>query len=395
MFRVNRFLIILSVMLSAIGVSSCGNPSIHGMMGMGGIPVESVVLSASPVSQSAIYQATLISRHSVQLQPQVGGQISEIDVTAGDRVRAGQQLIVIDKRKQEASLESSRADLEVAKATLNNYVIQKKAMESALDLNKKLYDRYNALYEKKSVSKQDLEKYTDSYNKAQVDLDANAAQIAAQNAAILRAESEIKAQEVQLQYFKISAPYSGIIGDVPVKVGNQVTESTVLMSITQNNPLEINVGLPVEKVFEIHNGLPVEVLDNNDNVVGKSKISFISPKVDSDTQTILVKAILPNPKEVLKADQSVKVRVIYDRNPGILVPTSAITHLGGQDFAFIINKKGDKYFVSQIPVKLGDIQDNKYVVLAGIKAGDNIVSNGIQKLMDGAPVTILSGKGLK
>jgi multidrug efflux pump subunit AcrA (membrane-fusion protein) len=130
-------------------------------------------------------------------------------------------------------------------------------------------------------------------------------------------------------------------------------------------------------------------LDNNDKVIGSSKVSFVSPNVNTDTQTILVKAILPNPSETLKADQSVKVRVIYNQRPGILVPTEAISHFGGQDFAFILNKKGNLFFAKQQTIKLGDLQGDKYVVLSGLQTGDHLVSQGIQKLMDGAPVTIL------
>lgn len=377
--------------------------SVPGGMG-GGVPVEAVTLKSEPVAQSSIYQANLISRHSVALQPQVSGQIAKISVKAGDRVSAGQLLIQIDKRKQEAALNSARADSATAKAAiaqtksmLINYQVQRKALESNLELNKKLYDRYTALFKQKTVSQQDLEKYTDNYNKAKADLDANTAQIEAQKALIDAAKStyektlfSIKEHETQLQYYNISAPYSGIVGDIPVKEGNYATSTTQLLTITQNDPLEINVGLPIDKVFDTQTGLPVEVLDNVGKVIGSSKISFVSPKVDTSSQTILVKAILPNSKGILKADQSVKVRVIYEKAPGILVPTGAVSHLGGQDFVFVINQKDNKTFVKQLPVKLGELQGDKYVVLSGLKDNDQIVSQGIQKLMDGAPVTILT-----
>jgi len=403
MINIKSKLVAISALACLIfGVTGCGQKPFMGAIG-GGVPVNATVINAVPVSQSGIYQATLISRYSVTLQPQVSGQISSISVKAGDRVKAGQLLMVIDKRKQEATLNSSYADAESSKASISNaksmlytYQMQRKALESNLDLNKKLYDRYTYLYSKHTVSKQDLEKYTDSYNKAKSDLDANTAQIQAQKAAIeaansnyVKAKFSIKEQQAQLQYYEITAPYSGIIGDIPVKVGSYVSGSTQLLSITQNDPLEINVGLPVEKVFDIHTGMPVEVLDNNGNVVGRTKISFVSPNVDTSTQTVLTKAILSNKNGILKADQSVKVRVIYNQSNGILVPTSAISHFGGQDFAFVINKKDKLTVVKQQPVKLGEIQNNQYVVLSGLKKDDQIVSQGIQKLMDGAPVTIL------
>lgn len=403
----NRILLISILFSSLMTLSACNKPPF--MKGMGGVPVESIVINSVPIIQSSVYQATLISRHSVMLQPQVTGQISGIYVKAGEHVKEGQLLVIIDKRKQEAALNSSRAEAESSKAAISQaesllytYLAQKTAIESNLTLNKKLYDRYTALYAKKSVSEQDVEKYTDAYNKAKSDLDVNAVQIQSQKSAIIaaksnyeRALSNIKEQEVQLQYYKISAPYSGIVGDIPVKIGNQVKQETQLLSITQNNPLELNVGLPAEKVFDIKNNLPVEILDNQGNTIEKSKITFVAPNVDTETQTVLTKAIISNNKGVLKSDQSVKVKVIFNQSPGVLVPTSAISHFGGQDFAYLLDKKGEQYFVKQLPVKLGDIQDNKYIVINGIKSGDMIVSTGIQKLMDGAPVSIISYRGNK
>jgi multidrug efflux pump subunit AcrA (membrane-fusion protein) len=367
------------------------------------MPVSSMILNSKPINQANIYQATLISRHSISLQPQISGQVSGIYVNAGDKVKAGTTLIAIDQKKQQAILNSSKADANAFKAIiaqskslLSSYEIQQQALLSNVELNQKLYDRYSSLYLKKSVSQQDLEKYTDSLNKAKSELNSNIAQIQAQKSAIITAQSNyakaisaIQEQSVQLRYYKITAPYSGIVGDIPVKLGSSVNTDTKLISITQNNPLEVNVGLPVDKVFEIRKGLPIEILDNNNNVVGTSKISFISPSVNTETQTILIKSILYNTSEIFKADQSVKVRVIFNQTNGILAPTSAISHMTGQDFVFLITNKGKQQFVKQQPVTLGEIQGDKYVILSGLKSLDTIVSQGIQKLMDGMPVTAM------
>lgn len=401
--KIGKIGLLAATLAIMMGTSSCANKPLGQM---GGVPVESEVLQSSLVEQSGLYQAKLISRYSVTLQPQVLGQIASINVKAGDHVRAGQTLMVVDPRKQDAALNSSLADasssqaaISQAQSLLYNYQVQRRALVSNVTLNKQLYDRYSELYTKKSVSRQDFEKYTDSYNKAQSDLDANFAQIKAQKAAIEAAKSNyrksvytVKEQQVQLQYYRITAPFSGTIGDIPVKLGNSVDSSTKLLSITQNDNLEINVGLPVEKIFDIKAGLPVEVLDNNENIVGKSTISFIAPNVDTATQTVLTKSILKNQTGILKADQSVKVRVVYKKAPGILVAPAAVSHLGGQDFVFKIIQKGKQNFVKQLPVKLGSLQEGKYIVTNGLKANDEIVSQGIQKLMDGAPVTII-GKG--
>jgi len=404
--NLNKLLIAACALGLALSLSACKPPAKPQMQG--GLPVEAVVLKTAQVAQSDIYQATLISRYSVPLQPRIQGQVANIYVKAGDNVSKGQTLMLIDNSQQLAALNSSKADAAAVKAgisqaekQLQTFQEQRKALESNVTMNKQLFDRYSALFEKNAVSKQDFEKYTDAYNQAKADLDANSAQINAQKASVEsarknydRANYTIRQQSVQLQYYNITAPYSGIVGDIPVKIGSYVLPITQLVSITQNNSLEINVGLPTEKAFNLHKGLSVEVLDNNDNVAGSSTISFVSPTVNTDSQTILVKAILPNPKGIFKADQSVKVRIIYSRSSGILIPTSAVSHFGGQDFVFLISDKDKQTFVKQQPIKLGDLQGDKFVVIEGLKAGDRIVSQGIQKLMDGAPVTVL-GKGIK
>jgi len=383
----NKLILISLMMFFIVGLTGCAKPPFMGKMPP--MPVETMVLKASTVMNSETYQANLISRYSVVLQPQISGQVASIYVKAGEHVKAGQLLMVIDKRKQESALNSSQAAASAAKAALYNYQVQRKILESTFEYNKQMYERYKTLYAKNTVSKQDLEKYTDSYNKALFDLEANAAQIEAQKAEIEKANFAIKEQEVQLQYYKITAPYSGIVGDIPAKIGNYVTTTTPLLSITQNDTLEINIGLPSEKVFDIKKGLLVEVLDNKNNVVGSSKISFVSPVIDKDTQTILVKAIISNAKGILKADQSVKARVVFSDAEGITAPTGAIAHFGGQDFAYIVQLKEKKPVVKQQPVTLGNIQGDKYVILSGLTSGDKIVIQGIQKLMDGAPVTVM------
>jgi RND family efflux transporter MFP subunit len=373
----------------------------NNQMQMPATVVEVETIKSAEVENSEVYQGTLISRYSVSLQPQVTGQIASINVKAGDRVRAGQILLVIDPRKQEATLNSSKADaasmkaaIEQARSNLNTYEVQQNSLISNYEIAKTQYERYRDLYERKTVSKQDLENYTDAYLKAKSALDSNTAQIKAQKSAVNVAVSNyqkstftIKEQGVQLAYHKIVAPYAGIIGDIPVKIGEYVTSDTKLLSITQNNQLELNVGLPSEKVFIIQKGLPVQILDYDGKAIADSKLSFVSPKIDTDTQTILVKAIFKNPKEMLKADQSVKARVLYSKSQGILIPTSAVTHLGGQDFAFVVNENEGQKTVKQVPITVGEIQNEKYVIKKGLNIGDCIVTQGVQKLYDGAVVT--------
>lgn len=356
-----RKLIIIIILILVVGLCSAGiylfkNSHTH---------IEKTIVNAETLKTEKIenrenYQGVLISRQSVVIQPQVSGQISSINVKAGDRVQKGQILIVIDPRKQEA--------------TLNSYQVKQLSLVTAYETAKIQYERYSDLYEKKTVSKQDLENYENEYKKAKSALDENT--------------SQIKEQSVQLGYHKITAPFSGVVGDIPVKIGEYVSPETKLLSVTQNETLELNAGLPANKIFNIKQGLPVQILDFDNKVIAESHLMFVSPRVESGTQTILVKANFKNDGGVLKADQSVKIRVIYNEYEGILIPTTATTFVAGQDFAFVIRNKDGEKVVKQVPITLGELYNGKHIVKSGLKAGDCIVVRGIQKLADETVVEI-------
>ncbi|MEB3287431.1 MAG: efflux RND transporter periplasmic adaptor subunit [Vampirovibrionales bacterium] len=389
------------------GCSKPGSAGGPGGPGGGGVPVEALRIDSENIPQFEDYQATLISRRSVMLQPRVAGQISEIYVQAGQRVAAGAPLIQIDARQQQAALTSSQADaaamqaaIKQAQDNVQSLVEQRIGLASSVDLNEKLVARYKNLYAKGAVSLQELDQYSNALDKAKSDLEANQAQIQAQRSAVATAKKNYERSlantgqsSVLLQFYKITAPFAGTVGDIPVKVGTYVSTDTQLLSVTENQTLELNINLPADKAFDARSGIPVEVLDNHGEIVSRSKLAFVSPLVDPGTQTILVKAILNNPDTRLKANQSVKARVYFSNQKGFLVPTGAVSHLGGQDFVFMINKQGDKTLVKQQPVKVGALMvGTHYVVSSGLKVGDVIVATGIQKLMDGVPVTVLPQK---
>lgn len=402
----------LSAISTLILFAACGKPAAQNgpmMGGMGGgVPVTTFTVQEQTVPQFQAYQGNLISRHSITLQPRVSGQISAVYVKPGDRVHVGMPLLQIDPHQQQASFSSSKADAAALKAqikqaedTVKSLMEQSVGLQSNVALNQKLLTRYQNLFNKGAGNHQDVEQYTNSLQKAQSDLASNKAQVQAQKSAVVtakktfeRALAGVNEQSILLQFYKITAPISGKVGEIPIKVGNYVNTDAQLLSITDNNQLELNIGLPADRAFEIKPGLPVEILDNNQEPVVHSQISFVSPMVDPATQTILVKAIIKNASDVLKANQSVKTRVYFSQAKGITIPTGAVSHLGGQDFVFLVVQKDGKSMVKQQPIVLGNIlSGNRYIVDKGLKDGDVLVDQGIQKLMDGAPVTVLPQKG--
>jgi len=355
----------------------------------------------SNVQQSSEYEAMLKSRKSISLYPQVDGHITKIFVQAGQEVKPGTRLLEIDPLKQTASVESyieakqsAKADLENALNTLRSLEASRVSRLSNLKYASQQHSRYLTLQAQGAVAKSDLDQWTNQAEAAQADLDNVEAQIKAQEAtvkklerAVAQAEANLRTQRVQLGYYTVTAPFQGTVGDIPVKLGDYVTPASKLTNVTQNKLLEAYINVPTERVSDISKGTPVLLLSHTEQQIGLGKVFFIAPNVDENNQSVLVKAAINNEHGTLRADQIVHAKIIWKTLPGFLVPTQAVSRSGGQEFVFIIEKNSDGRLVArQVPVKLGDVQDNSYQVVSGLKTGDKLIVSGVQNLSDGAPV---------
>jgi RND family efflux transporter MFP subunit len=290
--------------------------------------------------------------------PQVEGQITHIFVHSGDRVQAGSALVEIDPLKQQATVKSQ----ESARA----------AQQANLSLAKQQYQRAEGLAAAGVVSKQDLDQAKAAMDAAQAQMDA--------------LDSQVKEQQVQLHYYKLVAPRNGIVGDIPVRVGDRVTTTTLLTTVDQPGSLEAYVYVPIERSSQLKMNLPVQVLDSSGNVTANTRISFISPQVDNTTQTVLVKARIANGNDALRQSQFIRARVVWGTHQSPKVPILAVTRLAGQYFAFVAEPQGGGYVAKQRALTVGETVGNDFEVRGGIKAGDKIIISGTQFLMDGAPV---------
>ena len=194
-----------------------------------------------------------------------------------------------------------------------------------------------------------------------------------------------------LGYHLVSSPTAGVVGDVPVRVGDSVTRSTVLTTIDQNAGLEVYVNVPVQEAAHLRLGLPVHLVDDAGRAHQSTQLSFVSPSVDARNQSVLAKATLERP-EGLRTEQFVRVRIVWTEAPGLTVPLVAVNRVNGQYFAFVAETEGGKTVARQRAVDLGAVVGNDYVVKSGLKPGEKLIVSGVQKIGDGAPVTIVGGR---
>jgi len=375
--------------------------------GFGSVPVPIAPVESGSVTDSSDYVANLQSRQSVTLQPRVDGYVQEIFVKAGDRVEAGAPILRIDPARQQAVVQrsvaavaTSQADFESARATLAQLRARKESILSSVDFNQKEFARFSKLTQEGATAKQKLDEVANSLRNARAELGQIDAQINAQQASINSAATRIEEtragaiqEEVQLDFYTVTAPFAGIVGDIPIKVGDNVNSTTQLTTVTQNQVLEVQISVPLENAPRLKMGQSVELLDSQDKPLVKGNVAFISPSINPQTQSVLVKANFNNGNSQLKANQFVRARLIWASRSGVLVPTSAISRLGGQDFIFVAENSSangtPQLVANQKPIKLGKITGNKQEVLEGLKPTDKIVVSGILQLQNGTPIAPL------
>jgi RND family efflux transporter MFP subunit len=356
------FLILLGALLAALLFNTaCGKgdeakaapPQAHAM------PVKVQTAKAQEIDDTTDYVATLKSRDSAVVMPQVEGVITQIFVHSGEHVADGAAMMQIDPAKQQATVQSQ------VSATAAQLAQVKWAQQN--------YDRVNGLAAAGVVSKQDLDQ-------ARANLDAAQAQLHSLDA-------QVSEQQVQLHYYKVVAPRAGIVGDIPVRVGDRILTTTALTTVDRPGSLEAYIYIPIEKSAALKMNLPVEIVDDAGNSLATSRVTFVSPQVDTATQTVLAKATIANSKDSLRTAQFIRARVVWGRHETPVVPVVAVSRIGGLYFAFVAepDQKGG-YVVHQKPLQIGQIVGNDYVVLDGVKPGDKVVVSGTQFLIDGVPV---------
>ena len=323
------------------------------------MPVEIVTLSAKPVEQSSEFVASLKSRRSSTIQPEVEGFLTRIAVRSGQTVSQGALLFEIDSAPEQAALASLQS--------------MRPMRESEVEFARQQVARNKTLLNAGAISQREVEQFE--------------AQLRAAEAQLKSLDEQIRQQRSQLNYYRVVAPNSGTVGDISVNVGDRVTRSTILTTVDdRNDVLELYINVPVQQAPQLKVGLPVRLVDDRGQVLATNRITFVSPTVDTSMQSVLAKAQLVDGRGEFRSDEFVRARIVWTEAPGLTVPLTSVSRITGQFFVFVAEKGERGLVAKQKSVQLGEIIGNDYVVQGGLQPGEQLIVSGLQKIRDGAPV---------
>jgi RND family efflux transporter MFP subunit len=402
---VRKTLLGLTLSLSVSAATACSRPQQQAGPPPA-VPVTLEILEPGTFEDTSDFVGSLQAEQRVELRPEANGRITQIFVQPGDAVRAGQPVMQLRPDQAQARVEGAQAGAEAARygrdtaqAQLEAAQAQLLQAEADVQLAEVEFRRTKSLVEDGALSAQDLDR---SQNQLEVSRasqrraedNVRAAQSQLQQAAsnLNQAQAQVQVDQESLGFTQVTAPIAGFMGDILFKVGDYVSTGQPVTTITENRELFLRIQVPTTRSTQLRPGLPVELVDpNTGEPLATGSLDFVSPEVDASAQSILVRARFPNEAGTLREGQFVRARIIWNTTSALLVPTIAISRVGGQSFVFVaeeeVTEDGQTLQVaSQRPVQLGAIQENRYRVLDGLEEGERIAVTNILKLQDGVPI---------
>lgn len=384
-------------------LKNSNSPAVAQSQGSQPISVKLEELQASTLINSSQFVGTLEAKERVILRPETEGRVSEILVESGEEVEVGTPIVQLSPERSQAELNRAQADVAAARSavqTARSELAARKAdvnnAQSEVNLQNEEYRRTQFLVKEGAQAQQALDQVErdranalSQLEAAQKQVDAAQSSLEQAKANLNRAQAEVAVIQEDLQDNRVLSPIKGTIGDIRIELGEYLQAGDEITVISQNNVLELNLRIPIEQADRLQKGLPVELMTPNSNQpLLTGRINFIAPQVDTGSQAVLAKAVFPNSNGKLKDDQVVRAKVIWNEQSGVLIPTTAVSRLGGQTFAFVAqpSEKQDQLIAKQKPVELGPIQGNSYQVVSGLKPGETLITSGIINLSDGAPI---------
>lgn len=356
--------------LSSMLCAGCRNPNAAS-------PPPPTEVEVAAVSQKDVpiygeWVATLDGFVNAQIQPQVTGYIIQQSYKEGSFVRKGQILFQIDPRPFQAVLDQAKAQLAQAEAQLG---------KTQLDV-----DRDTPLAKERAIAQSQLD------NDVQANLAAKAA--------VKAAQAQVEQADLNLEFTHVTSLVDGIAGIAQVQIGNLVNPTAVLTSVSQVNPIKAYFPISEQEYMHYagrinsHNQQEVPsdappfelILADGSLYSQKGKLLLTDRQVDVTTGSIRVVCAFPNPQNILRPGQFGRVRAAGDvRSGALLVPQRAVNELQGSYQVAVVGKDNK---VSIRPVKAGERVGTMWILESGVRAGDLVIVEGLQKVRDGSTVRI-------
>lgn len=366
MFMRTRLIKIFLLILCACGKEGSKHP---------GIEVETIVVEPKTIPVILDFVGVCQSSHLVEIRSRVQGYLEKVAYVEGSFVKEGDLLFQIDPRQFQSRVNESKANLEKGKANLWSA--------------QKAVDRYKPLYEQRAASRKDLDDAT--------------AQLLAEQAQVSFYEAKLEEAQLDLEYTTITSPISGLTTHSRYQEGALISpcSNDLLTTVSVIDPIWVNINISdyyfLVSTQEIARG-ELTIPENYDFEVTltladgseypyKGKVSFISPVLNENTGTLSSRAIFPNPDSLLKPGQFVRAKATGAERPNALaVPQSAV--LQGETGRFVYVVKGDT--VEKRDVVTGAWSGNDWIIRSGLKAGDEVIQQGITKVQEGTKVRVIN-----
>jgi RND family efflux transporter MFP subunit len=361
--------------------ASCGKKQ---QAGAPAAPPTSVYLASAKTAEAVYYdkyQGLVVSINTVELRSQVPGFVTGIFFKEGDVVQKGKLLYEIDRRKYQAAYDQAKANVLSAEANL---------VKAQKDI-----DRYNMLLKNDAIARQTVDQ-------AQATFETSKSQVAV-------AKAGLESARTDLSYASITAPFTGRIGISQVRLGTQVAAGTTLMNtISAEHPIGVDVVINEQDINRFYNLQKAStdstfklVLPDGSKYAKPGKVLAIDRGVSNQTGSIKVRIQFPNEDDVLKDGMSCVLQVLNNQSGNrVQIPYKAVIEQMGEFFVFttrdttVKDTAADKSvkdrrdtIAKQVKIKLGPRVNDDVVVLDGVKQGDNVVTDGFQRLRDGGKVT--------
>jgi len=332
---------------------------------------ETMTVEKSDIDLPYKFSARMKGQNDVTVTPQVSGQLTKICVTEGQQVKKGQTLFIIDSRNAQLDLEAAKANLEAALAQENSAKLE--------------YESNKNLFEKNIVSRYMLDNSENSYKQAQ--------------AAVAQARASVNRAKVNLGFCTITASVSGIIGEIPVRTGDQVSPMTQLTMLSGNTTMyaEFSVteaiienmvqeGIKAAEVEKILAGMPEAtfVMKNGTEYPHKGRIISLTGIVNAATGSLTSKVSFPNPDGHLYSGIQGTVVINFAEKDVIVIPQNAVVRLQDKALVYKVQPDSTATAIDVTTQDTGNGQD--FIITSGLNVGDRIVTTGANNVTEGQKV---------